>query len=177
MDRMLLDYLPPVIGETKEIKEICNTEQKEVSDLWDGVSQVLKEMYLEDMSEYGVNRLEKIIGLTPFDTDTISDRKFRIKTWSNSDLPYTKQKLMSMLENLCGNDYQLSLDGFNLTVKLGLGIKKQYNEVVKMLERVVPANIVITVDLLYNTYEMLAQYTHAELSAYTHGQLREEVFK
>lgn len=177
MDRKLIDYLPPVIAETSEMKSICDAEQPEISKLWDGIERVLNEQYLETMTEYGIGRMEKMLGIQPFDTDTMEDRRFRIKAVSNADLPYTRRKLMNMLENLCGNDYKLSLDGFNLTVKLGLGVKKQYNEVVKMLERVVPANIVITVDLLYNTYEMLSQYTHDELSAYTHGQLREEVFK
>lgn len=176
MDRQLIDYFPPVTGETEEVGKICTAEQPEISALWDGVSQVLKEMYLEDMSEYGVSRMEKMLGISPYDTDTLADRKFRIKTWSNSDLPYTLRKLKLMLSNLCGEDYSLTLSDFEMTVKLGLGVHKQYNEVAKLLEKVVPANIVINIELLYNTHAILSEYTHAFLADYTHDQLRNEVF-
>lgn len=176
MDRHLIDYLPPIVGDTVEFKELCKTEETEISNLWDGTARVLDEQYLETMSEYGVGRTEKMLGITPFDTDTLADRKFRIKAWSNSDLPYTIRALERMLSALCGEDYTLTLTGYEMTVKMGLGVHKQYNEVEKLLERVVPANIKITVELLYNTHEMLSEYTHAQLAAYTHGELRTEVF-
>lgn len=176
MDRQLIDYLPKVVGDTVEFKALCSSEQPEVESLWNGVDTVLKEFYFDDMTEYGVKRWEKMLGITPYDTDTLADRKFRIKAWSNSDLPYTYKTLLRMLTNLCGEDFTLTLSAYSMTVKLGLGVRKQYNEVVKLLERVVPANIKITVDLLYNTNEMLSEYTHAQLAAYTHAQLRTEVF-
>lgn len=177
MDRKLINYLPPVVGNTTEFKALCNAEQPEVETLSDGPNTVLNEFYLEDMTEYGVKRWEKMLGITPFDTDTLADRKFRIKAWLNSDLPYTYKSLLRMLYNLCGPDYTVILKGFSLTVKLGLGVHRQYNEVVKLLERVVPAAVKITVELLYNTHEILSGKTHGELSAYTHEQLRTEVFK
>ena len=44
-----------------------------------------------------------------------------------------------------------------------------------MLNRVVPANMVIDLDLLYNQHSDFDGLTHEELSVYTHQQLRDEV--
>lgn len=177
MDRdvNIVKYLPPVIGNTLEFIEICKTEDIELSELWTNVDRVRDENYIESMTEYGVTRTEKMLGLKPYDTDTIADRKFRIKAYSNSDLPYTIRALRNMLNNLVGESYILTVDSLMMTVKIGLGEKKQFMEVQKLLERVVPANVAITVDLLYNTHGLLGAYTHAQLSGYTHGELREQV--
>lgn len=80
-----------------------------------------------------------------------------------------------MLDNLCNGDFSLFLDEYKIDIKVGLGAKKQFVEVQKLVERVVPANIAIAIDILYNTYEVVKNFTHAQLMAYTHKQIRDEV--
>ena len=43
------------------------------------------------------------------------------------------------------------------------------------MKRVIPANMIMDIDLKYNTYAMLAEFTNKQLNTYTHKQLREEV--
>jgi len=50
-----------------------------------------------------------------------------------------------------------------------------FDEVVRITRQMVPANLVVTVELRYNQHIKLAQYTHGQLSAFTHDQLRNEV--
>ena len=50
-----------------------------------------------------------------------------------------------------------------------------FDEVDKLVRRMAPANLIITVELRYNQHLTLAKFTHAQLSQYTHKELREEV--
>lgn len=170
----ILKYLPPVIGDTYEFKEIAKAENPELNLLWDSTNRVLAEWFLDTMSEYGISRTEKMLGIKPFDTDTLEDRRFRLKARYNHETPYTYRSLRKMLDNLCGGNYKLSLKDFVLDVKIGLSARKQFTEIIKLLEKVVPVNIVINASVLYNTHEVLSNFTHEQLSKETHEQLRSE---
>ena len=83
-----------------------------------------------------------------------------------------------MLSNLCEGKFTAELTDYTLSVKLGLSAKSNYSDVVTLLDRVIPANILAEVSLLYNKYSMLHPYTHAQLKLHTHEGLRtEEVFQ
>ena len=74
---------------------------------------------------------------------------------------------------MCNNDYSVSLKEYTLKVRLALNVKSNYDDVAALLKRVVPANIIIDLDLLYNRY-MDLNYTHDYLSQYTYKQVRDE---
>lgn len=61
-----------------------------------------------------------------------------------------------------------------LRLRVDLSAKANYNDVVAMLQRVTPANILLDMDLLYNTHEVLSAFTHEQLAAFTHDQMRGE---
>ena len=63
-----------------------------------------------------------------------------------------------------------------LEVKLDLGSKSAFEDVKALVERSVPADMVLSVSLLFNTHAMLGAYTHAALASHTHEELRSEVF-
>lgn len=178
MDRVvnLLKYLPHVSSDTLEFQELMKTQSIELTNLYKAINRVRDEFYFETMTEYGASRLEKMHGIKSYDSDTLEDRIFRLKAFYNSELPYTIRGLRNMLFNLCGNDYQLTVGTWTMTVKIGLGAKKQFNEVSRLLDRVVPANFLITVEQLYNSQSEVGKYTHLQLEAYKHDQLRNEVF-
>ena len=177
MDRTIsvLKNIAPVVGDTKEFSEIAKALNPELELLWHNIGVVLNEWFLETMSEFGISRIEKSLGIKPLDTDTLEDRRFRLKARYNQDTPYTYRTLYNMLDNLCNGDFSLFLDEYKIDIKVGPGAKKQFVEVQKLVERVVPANIAIAIDILYNTYEVVKNFTHAQLMAYTHKQIRDEV--
>ena len=96
------------------------------------------------------SRWENILNITALGTDTLADRRFRILARINDDIPYTYKQLEIMIANLCGSDgYSLELQNatYTLTVLIALAAQKQFNEVEKLLKRVVPANIIIAIIL------------------------------
>lgn len=178
MDRVLIDYLPPVVQALREMKAITDGQQDGLSDLWEAVQAAFDDQFVEDATENGIRRWEKILSITPKGTETLDTRRFRIKTRLNEQLPFTIPVLNQQLATLCGPDgYSVKMERgtYVLYVKVALVAKSNLEDVDNLLKRIVPAEIVIDLTLKYNTHDVLAEFTHVELSAYTHEELRSEV--
>ena len=174
----LKDYLPGVLREVKEFKALSDAEDPEVIAVWEELENVLDDQFVNESTLNGVKRWESILGIKALDTDALSDRRFRILSRLNEQLPYTYKNLDSQLALLCGTDgYKLILvnSAYALTVKVALTAKKKFTEVGNLLDRVIPCNIVISLLLMYNQWLLLEQYTWEQLEQYTWEQLREEV--
>ena len=180
LDRKLIDYLPPILKKVREFKLIFQSEQTEIADLWVSIGNVLNDQFIIDATEYGVGRWEKILGITPKATESLDTRKFRILTRLNEQLPYTMRTLQLLLETLCGEDgYSIELEhnAYTIEVKVNLIAKSKFDDVDALLQRIIPANMIINLTLMYNQHLTLKPFTHAYLQSYTHNQLRNEVLE
>lgn len=178
MERKLIDYLPYILREYRECIEITNGEQLEFELGWEATKFLLNNQFILSADDFGLSRWEKILKITPKGTDSLEERRSRILARSNEQLPYTLKQLRVMLETMCGPDNysaDIALGTYILIVKIGLAAKHNYKNVEFLLQRVVPANVVIQLIQLYNTHAELKRFTHAELSVYTHNQMRNEV--
>lgn len=178
MDRKLIDYLPPNLQLIREFKEIAKAEKKEIYDLWQELEDVLNDAYINHATVDGIDRWEKIFKVVPKPTDTDEIRRFRIIARLNEQLPYSYRNLELQLKNLCGDKgytMELKNNDYILKVRVELKVKEKYDEVDSLLNRVMPANIVIDLSLLYNQHKTLAKFTHAQLSKFTHKHIRNEV--
>ena len=180
-ERNLIEYLPHLIRDVREYKAILNdAEQMEMVDGWQSIDNALNDQFIIDATENGVERWEKILGIVPQATLTLDERKFAIAVRINEQLPFTLTFLNEQLKTLCGeNGFSISLDNnlYSLFVQVALKAKSNYDSVRFLLERVVPANLIINLSLKYNQHKTLADYTHRELKEYTNYQLRNEELK
>ena len=178
MRKKLQDYLPPILLKTYEFPLLCDTEQPEIDRLRDATDAVLDAQFISTAGETAIARYEKIFGITPMDTDTLAERRFKVLAKINAQLPFSVRRLRQQLETLCGTDgYKLELDGdrYTLTVKVALTAKRNQQAVEELLADIVPANMVCTTSLLYNQHADLTRFTHAQLALLTHFEIREEV--
>lgn len=178
MDRRIMDYLPPILQPVRELRAICAGQQTVLEDVWAAVEAALDDQFVVDARESGIARREKILGITPKGTDTLEDRRFRVKARINERLPFTLPALRQQMADLCGPDgYSVSIGRgtYLLTVRVALTAKSNFDDVGALLKRVAPANIVIDLELKYNQNMTLAGFTHGQLAAWTHDQLRNEV--
>ena len=178
MRKKLQDYLPPILLKTYEFPLLCETEQPEIDRLHDAADAVLDAQFISTAGETAIARYEKIFGITPMDTDTLDERRFKVLTRINTQLPFSVRRLRQQLATLCGADgYKLELDGgrYTLTVKVALTAKRNQQAVEELLADIVPANMVCTTSLLYNQHADLTRFTHAQLALLTHFEIREEV--
>ena len=178
-NRKLIDYLPLFMQDYREMAVIMETEQTEIDRLWVEAENALADQFILEATENGVKRWESMLGISPKDTDSLDERKFRILTKLNQELPYTLRKLEQALTNLCGNNMfsiEVTSAEYHIEIKLGLINQNNYQEVVDVLKKMIPANMTQYVQIMYNSHNVVARFTHAQLSAYTHNQLRSEVF-
>lgn len=174
----IISYLPPILHEIKEIIAIANVEKSVLDGLWQQIEDTLNNPFVITANETGANRYEKMLKLNVPETDTIETRRFRILTRYQEQAPYTYRVLNQLLDSLLGKgQYELKRDvvAKTLNVKIELTVKGMFDAVVVMLERITPQNMVLTVQLRYNQHSTIGRYTHAQLAAFTHKQLREEV--
>lgn len=178
MERKLIDYLPYVVRDYAEFQAIMDSQQPEFEQAWETAEDLLDNQFINTAGNLGLSRWEKILGIVPKGTESLEDRRFRILTRLNEELPYTLPQLRAILETLCGaGNYSAEVEEgtYQLVVKIGLAAKNNFSDVDSLLNRVVPENMVITLLQLYNTHAELGRFTHAQLAAFTHDQLRNEV--
>ena len=176
--KKLIDYLPPFLAEYREYQQIMAIEQTEFDKILARIELLLENQFIATCDEEAVVRYERMYGIIPIAGSNLEERKFNLLAKLNSELPYTYKKLEEMLKNLCGeNGFILNVDAnqYLVQVKVELEAKNNVTAVERMLQNTLPANMLYKVSLLHNQYSALAEYTHAQLSAYTHKELREEV--
>lgn len=173
----ILDYLPDIIKDVTEYKEIANAENPTINTLWENHRKTFNNQFINTLDEQGCARWEKMLDITPKGTATVEDRRLAILARINASLPYTYRQLENFLRNICNNDYTLALDNANykLTVLLNLSRRNQFDEVSNLLARVIPANIVFEVGLKYNQYKTIRPYKYELLSDYTFHEIRAEI--
>ena len=178
----LLELLPEFIQEIKEMKVIMSVEDNFLTAGGDNldlaVKNVFKDQFINTATEKGVKRYEDMLRITARATEEFDVRRFRLFVRFNEKLPYTVPKLKEQLTALCGDSgYSIMLDAvnFNLVVKIALKSKGMADEVGAMLERMVPLNMTIDLDLMYNQHLTVGKYTHGFLSKYTQKGIRDEV--
>lgn len=180
----LLEYLPEFMREIKEMKIIMSIEEKfltgEENNLKLAVKNVFKDQFINTATADGIKRYEDMLKIISKESEGLDVRRFRLFVRFNEKLPYTVPKLKEQLGALCGDDgYSVMLDAvnFNLVVKIALKSKGMFEEVGKMLERMVPLNMIIDLDLMYNQHMTVGKFTHKFLEKYTHKDVRDEVLK
>jgi len=178
VDRRIIDYIPPILQGVREFQVIAKTEQADFESAWEAANNLLDNNFIATADTLGVSRWESILGIAPRGTDTLDERKFAILAAIEAQAPYTMRQLEFQLAFLCGPDgYIVMLDHNNyfLKVLVELTARRNFDAVKELLENIVPANLILHVGLRYNQHRTLSRFTHAQMAARTHGQLRNEV--
>lgn len=174
----LISYLPEVLRGVYEFRQLAAAEEAELSAADGELRAIAADSFIATLTERGCSRWEKMLGIAPKATDDIEVRRFRILSKLNEELPFTFRGLKRQLAILCGEEgFTAKLDGerYLLSVQVALTAKNQFDEVGRLLERITPANVEISIGLKYNQHALLARFTHGELSRRTHEHLRNEV--
>jgi hypothetical protein len=175
-ERKLIEYIPHILRDVKEYKAILTDgEEPEISSLWDALDNAMNDQFIQDATENGISRWENMLKISPKATATLDERRFTILTKINEQLPFTITSLKEQLNSLCGADgYSVELDAnaYKLKVLIGLEVQSKYDDVVALLKRVVPANLIIETQLKYNQHQYLNNFKHSSISEHTHGEIR-----
>lgn len=169
---------PSTVKDSREFKAIATAENEEFEDFGQVLQHIIDNYYIQSLRLYGIEQWEKILDIVPWANDTIEQRREVVEIALKSQLPYTLRQLRAIFDNICGKDgYILEQDynKYTLDVKVSLGVKRSRELVEKMLLQILPANLIYSVDLLYNRHIDLTTYTHEELGQWTHDHIQSEI--
>lgn len=159
MDRKLIDYLPPMLQKVTEFMAITEAQQPEIEKAWTALDFVMNNQFIDTATKEGVSVWESELGITPLNTDTLEDRKQRIKRFWTYGVVYTYNWLVDWLKTFCGNNNPLPIIN-EYTLRVSLPITIDYLGVLENLRKYISANVLIEPLLLLSKIN-LPLYTGA----------------
>lgn len=148
----LIEYWPGYLRDIVEFQQIANSEQPEVTAAIEAVRNAPKEFYLSTLTEYGVERWEGILKITPAEGDSLDTRRERVAAALMYRLPYTWTTLLSYLSTV--SDYNiatLDADAYTLALTIELSGYDERDALTAILRQMVPANLVVNLRTLIRT--------------------------
>ena len=179
MDRQVIEYYPEWLREFREIKQLASLQQQQSEKMWSSLQSIIDNSFLESLDENGCSRWEKELKLQVKEGMTLQERRANIIGRHLEERPFTVTKFRNMLNTLCGDgNYTLEIKSsqYTVLVRLRLNMKDQKNAVLELMSRVLPANMIYSVEIIYNEYSMFKTMKYNQLKTYTHSQLRENNF-
>ena len=139
--RKLIDYYPPVIASIKDMQQIVGSQQPMIEELWDAVSFVTENQFIDSSTEEGVKEWEDELGIVPSVHDTFEQRKKRLKNRWVPDNRFTIPWLWEWLKRVSERDdiKVPTVTDYVLTVRLPAIV--DYFTILNELEMYKPANI------------------------------------
>lgn len=139
----LNQYLPSVVGDALEIKEMNRVESEEMTRAWEEAERVFYNRWILTADETGIARYESMLALAP--NGTLEERRRRVHfEWSKYTL-YTERSVRRLFAQLYGPD-RFVLDIFHnqYIVRFALIIPNDtgsLDEVYRQLRSIIPANL------------------------------------
>lgn len=157
VDRKLIDYLPPVLQSVMEFAAITGAQQPEIEAAWDALNLVMDNQFINTATEAGVTVWEKELNIVPLATDTLEDRKQRLKTAWTYGVVYTYNWLVNWLKTSCGESTHLPTIN-DYTLRVSLPVSVDYLHTLDDMRRYVAANVLIDPLILLSKIK-IPQYT------------------
>lgn len=152
-DRKLIDYLPPVLQAVLEYVQITGAQQPEFELAWDALNLVMDNQFIDTATEEGVAVWEKELNIVPLNTETLEERKQRIKTAWTYGVVYTYNWLVNWLKTSCGDTRRLPTVN-EYTLRAALPVSVDYIRILEDMRRYVSANVLIDPLILLTKIDM-----------------------
>lgn len=178
MDRQIIDYLPEYMRVYREMQAISSGEQIKFEEMYENIFKLLNNNYILDADETAISRYEKILRIIPLAKDTLEERRIRVQAGFLDYEAYTMYSLIKYLSFFLGEygyEIYMNYNEYSLEVRVSLGNKNNVGIVEAYLKKNVPANIVVKTTIKFNNHSDIRKFKYAELSKWTHDQIKSEV--
>ena len=153
MDRKLLDYLPPALRGVLEYQAINAANEPEITAAWDALALVLANQFLDTATANGVSMWEREMNIRPKDTDTLEERKQRLKAAWAYGAVYTYNWLVDWLQTSSSGEYRPpTVDGY--TLKVEFSAKADHLYLLASLRKYIPANMRIAPGIMLDNIRL-----------------------
>ena len=149
----LIEYLPYFLRNYKQFKYIFNVEDIELNKLFKLTETVKDRSFVNFADETGIKRFEKMLNITPLKNDSLNQRRIRILTKINDEIPYTMNAVKRKLDSIIGEDnYEISVKDFNFKVTVAVSEPNLIETLEDYFKGVLPANMLLNVKFDMNRY-------------------------
>ena len=148
--------LPPHLSEMAEFAEIDRVIDNQMLKVEQALEDLEDDILIGTSTEEGIARREKILGITPLDTQSLQLRKDNVMLAWFDVYPYTRLDLQRRLDLLCGEgNSEVIYDAADqsMEVQILLVTKERKAAIEDMLERIAPLMIIYNVEILYHNWE------------------------
>ena len=171
----VIHYFPPHIANIEEFKRIAKVYDAQLKQVWVALDQMEDNRHFDSMEASECAYWEKIMQIKLTGEETLEDRRRNIKGRWVSSRPYTSRKFKEVLDAMVGEEYyKLEIDVKNKHLKVSLMLEAitKENYIYDLMRAMAPADMVVSVEIIFNRYRAFRTYTYAEMSKYTYEQLR-----
>lgn len=148
---LLVDYLPLIVKKIKEMRAVCEAEQPFFSDAETEIENILCRSFVSKADLKGIERFEKVYGITPEEKSTLEERRVNILI-RNIRKNIGLSEVLSILQNY-NVDVKLQCDYDNDTIKIVLNDGEMDIAVIyKALDEIAPLNVYITEKATASSY-------------------------
>lgn len=157
-----IEYIPNFLQNVREFKIMSNLEDEELEKLKLQIDNILKEVIVNTSEDYGLQRYEKIYNINVVSND-IDVRRFNIISKINNNAPFTYRWLDNKLKQLVGeNNYKINIeyDNYKVIISIAYLFGDIANTLQKDLRELLPANLVLQINLFSNCNLYLASIVH-----------------
>ncbi len=174
-------YFPQHVANIEEFKRIAAVYDKKLQVVWDDLSQMQTNKRFDDMDEEECSKWEQMLKIKITGEETLGDRRRNIKGVWASGLPYTARKFKEVLDAMVGPEYYLlDINQANKTLKvdLMLDVIMKDTYIYNLMRAMAPADMIVTVSIVFNRNRAFKGYTNADLKKYTNHELKtSKIFK
>lgn len=169
-------YLPDTVKELQEFQKLGQIEGLILEEEAAARDTVVNNQWILTAEKSGLLRQAKMMGFLGAETMETEELREEILYRWNSRSPYTTFHLQDWLDGCCGEGtYRVNLERekYRLQLVLELSVKEKRDFLEKHLRKIVPANLILDVDLNVNTYGDLEVLTYGQIMemGWTYGQI------
>jgi hypothetical protein len=147
----IMDYLPEYYHDKKEIRQIMDTQNIELTALGDAIERVLANQYVASLDIWGIERYEKILAIMPdIYNETVELRRRRIASILMTKPPFSHGFFIQYYNNILGvGEWEeiIYLDDCSYELFLNYAVRAFENEISNFLEKTLPLHVNYTVHL------------------------------
>ena len=159
----------------KEIARIYEINDAQLEELQRDITNISEDMQIRTMSMEMCRKKEKDLDLKGQDNDTVQEKRFRIRGAENERTPYTLEVLKKRMDEMIGSDrVYITISDSTVYAKIALESKKSVDFIKDILEQIIPLDLLINIELIWNSYEKISSVTHEYLSTKRHIDIKEE---
>lgn len=140
--KRLIEYLPDFMQRFSEIKELMRVANMETDELYAEIEKVFAESFIDECSVYGIEKYEKISGISSMPGESLDLRRNRVRAYRLLGGRYNYSRFVQSLIALLGGswNYDMICDSERYAIIFHVYKAENFGILEEFLEKTLPTN-------------------------------------